>query len=247
MDARTYEIESQLESYHWWFVTRRDMFTRYIQKLNLKQNASILDVGTSSGTNLRMLKAMGFTHFKGIDISPLAAQIAKDKGLGKVDIGNICKLPYPKSHFDLILATDIIEHVDDDLLALQELQRVLKSNGTILLTVPAFPSLWGLQDIVSHHKRRYRKAQLIAKFKAANLHPRTLYHFNYLLFIPIWLMRQIIKIGQPNNLKSENEINAPWINAILKRIFKLDTWSAPLLRPPFGVSIFTLLSKEPEK
>ncbi len=244
MDAKTYEIEAQLESHHWWFVTRREMFTRYITKLTLKQNASILDVGTSSGTNLRMLKSLGFTNFKGVDISPLAAQIAKDKGLGNVDIGDICKLPYPDNQFDLILATDIIEHVDDDLLALQELRRVLKPHGTILLTVPAFPSLWGLQDIVSHHKRRYRKTQLIEKLMATDLHPTTMYHFNYLLFLPIWMMRQMIKMAKPN-LKSENEINAPWINAILKRIFKLDILTAPIVRPPFSVSIFTALSKEP--
>ena len=194
MDPKTYQVESELEQTHWWFVVRRQLFADFIQKLGLNKSADILDVGTSSGTNLRLLKGLGFTNYRGVDISPLAAQIATRKKLGPVDIGDICELPYKNDTFDLILATDIIEHVDDDERALQELKRVLKPTGQILLTVPAFPSLWGLQDIVSHHKRRYKKRELCQKIIQAGLCHNQLFYFNYLLFIPIWIMRKLISI-----------------------------------------------------
>ena len=93
-----------------------------------------------------------------------------------------------------MLATDVIEHVDDDLLALQEVARVLKPQGFALITVPTFPSLWGLQDEVAHHKRRYRKNELLALIEKSGLQPLRNYYFNYLLFVPIWLARQIIKL-----------------------------------------------------
>jgi len=141
-----------------------------------------------------------------------------------------------------LLATDVIEHVDDDLLALQEVARVLKPQGFALITVPTFPSLWGLQDEVAHHKRRYRKNELLALIEKSGLQPLRNYYFNYLLFVPIWLARQIIKLTGAE-FKSENEINSPVINRILTWIFRIDCLTAPLLRPPVGVSALVIAKK----
>jgi SAM-dependent methyltransferase len=153
--------------------------------------------------------------------------------------------PFADETFDLVLATDIIEHVDDDIGALRELNRALKSGGHLLITVPAFPSLWGLQDKVSHHKRRYRMHGLKTKVEAAGLIAERRYYFNFILFAPIFLARQIIRIARlDDRLKSENEVHSPGINRILLPIFTLDTRLAPILRPPFGVSILMLARKK---
>ena len=218
------------------------MFSRIIRSWNLPTDAPILDVGSSSGTNLRMLKEMGFQNYSGLDKSDESIRFCAEKGLGRVDKGDICDLTYDDSRFSLVLATDIIEHVDDDTLALKELYRILSPGGHILLTVPAFMSLWGLQDEVSHHKRRYKKASLKSVLSTAGLRFETMYYFNYLLFVPIWIARQIIKLL---NIKvdSENEINNALINSLLTYIFRLDVITAPVIRPPFGVSILAIIKK----
>lgn len=242
MDQSTYAVESRVEATHWWFTERRRLFGRVISGLDLSLDARILDIGTSTGTNLRLLRGLGFTHFEGVDMSSESVRWCESKGLGHVTVGDVCDLPYPDASFDLILATDIIEHVDDDTAALREIQRVIKPDGFVLITVPAFMSLWGLQDDVSQHKRRYRSRQVLARVRGAGLHVVRSFYFNYLLFVPIWLARQIIRL-LGLKLQSENEVNASWLNSILKAIFRVDVATAPYLKPPFGVSYLMVARK----
>ena len=242
MDAATYAIEAQIEETHWWFVGRRKLFSRELLQANINHDARVLDVGTSTGTNLRMLRALGFRRVTGIDCSEEAIAFCHAKGLGPVQLGDICALPFPDDSFDLVLATDVIEHVDDDARALREVLRVLRPGGKALITVPAFSSLWGLQDDKSFHKRRYTMPTLLSKVGAAGLTPNTYYYFNYLLFAPIWLARRIIALSGLK-LESENEINTATMNWILSKIFNFDIATARWISPPFGVSAFIIAEK----
>jgi SAM-dependent methyltransferase len=235
MDIATYAAEAAVESDHWWFVGRRGLLSDIIAKLGLSPGAEILDVGTSTGTNLRMLRDLGFHHVQGIDQSPEAVRYCSEKGLGEVHLGDVCALPFSDCRFDLILATDIIEHVDDDLSALRELHRVLKPGSHLLLTVPTFHLLWGLQDDVSHHKRRYRLHELLPKLLDTEFALKQNYYFNYFLFLPILMGRCLVRMLRIT-VASEAEINTWWLNRILTLIFRLDVKTAPWLRPPFGVS-----------
>jgi SAM-dependent methyltransferase len=242
MDIASYAVEAAIERDHWWFVGRRLLFSDIISRFNFSRNIEILDIGTGTGSNLRLLRDLGFTRVTGIDRSPEATRYCADKGLGEVRLGDVCSLPFPEERFDLILATDVIEHVDDDLRALRELCRVLKPAQTLLLTVPAFPLLWGLQDEVSHHKRRYRLDQLLEKLHAANLSPEQYFYFNYILFLPILICRRlmrVLKIG----IASEGQINTIWLNRALTPLFRFDIRTAPRFRPPFGVSALVIATR----
>jgi len=242
MELGTYEAEARVEATHWWFTGRRKLFARIIRKLPIGQEESVLDVGTSTGTNLRLLREMGFENVTGLDRSEDAARFCAEKGLGSVKLGDVTQMSFGDETFSLVLATDIIEHIDDDAAALAEIRRVLRPNGSVLFTVPAFMSLWGLQDVVSHHKRRYRMRGFLERVRSAGLEPGEAFYFNYLLFAPIWSARQVMKVVK-HSVKSENELNADWLNTALGAVFDVDTRTAPWLRPPFGVSILVLASK----
>jgi SAM-dependent methyltransferase len=235
MEISTYAIEAEVEATHWWFTGRRRLLGRMIAAFGLPADARILDIGTSTGTNLRMLRDLGFSRYEGLDMSDEAVRWCAEKGYGRVTRGDASALPFPDASFELVLATDIIEHVDDDGLALREVRRVLKPGGRVLVTVPTFRMLWGLQDDVSHHKRRYRLHELSERIEAAGLDVRSGFYFNYLLFLPILLARRMIALLGVE-LQSENQVNSPLINRLLCWIFRFDVWSAPKLRPPFGVS-----------
>ena len=243
MDTAVYEAEAMVEESHWWFVGRRKLFSRIIAKLGVGANEPVLDVGTSTGTNLRLLRELGFSDVTGLDMSEEAVRFCSAKGLGSVRLGDITKMPFADETFSLVLATDIIEHVDDDRAAISEIRRVLKPNGAALISVPAFPSLWGFQDEVSHHKRRYRMKPLREKLGQGGLRVLDAFHFNYLLFAPIWTARQMLKIAKPS-IRSENDLNPPFVNALLGTIFDFDIKTAGKLRPPFGVSILVSAKKE---
>jgi ubiquinone/menaquinone biosynthesis C-methylase UbiE len=243
MDQATYAVESEIEQTHWWFVVRRKLFRKTIEAMKLRSNAAILDIGTSTGSNLRMLREMAFTNFQGLDLNDDAIRWCAEKGLGAVKKGDICQLPFADAQFDLVLATDIVEHVEYDVQAMQEICRVLKPSGRAIITVPAFESLWGFQDTVSHHRRRYTRGELLDKLRASGCQAYQSYYFNFLLFVPIWTARQLIRIFKPK-LESENQVNTPLINAVLKVIFSVDVACAGMLHVPFGVSIFALVGKD---
>ena len=242
MDYATYEVEAQVEATHWWFVGRRKLFRSIIENIRVAPAAAILDIGTSTGTNLRMLRDAGFFNVRGLDLHEEAIRWCSDKGLGQVDKGDICNIPSVNNIYDLVLATDIIEHVDDDITALREIARVLKPGGRAIVTVPAFQSLWGLQDTVSHHKRRYRKQGLVNKLCQVGLVVDECFYFNYLLFLPIWLARQIIRLFGLK-LSSENEFNSLSMNKVFSFVFSFDIATARKINPAFGVSVLAVVRK----
>jgi SAM-dependent methyltransferase len=242
MDAANFAVEAEVESTHWWFSGRRRLFARELVSAGVSRDVRVLDVGTGTGANLRMLRDLALDDVTGLDSDELAIQYCASKGLGQVRMGDICAMPFEPGTFDLVLATDVIEHVVDDGVALMEIARVLKHGGRTLISVPAFQSLWGLQDIVAHHKRRYRLRPLLQKMRGAGLEPRRYYYFNYLLFAPIWLARRLMSLLRVK-LRSEAELNSPFLNWLLSGIFRVDIRTAPLLHVPFGVSILVVGQK----
>ena len=114
-----------------------------------------------------------------------------------------------------------------------------------MTTVPAFPSLWGLQDVKSHHYRRYRMAPFLRLIEQSGLVIEKKFHFNYLLFAPIYAARQVINLLDIK-LGSENEVNSPALNRLLGLVFRLDVRTAPFIKPPFGVSILALVHRPRE-
>jgi len=244
MDSETFASEAIHEETHWWFVGRRRLFTAELNLMDLPSNSAILDVGTSTGTNLRMLRGLGYTNVSGLDFSVEAIQFCENKGFTGVYQGDICSMPFDDGVFDLVLATDIIEHVDDDRKALAEIERVLKPGGRGVITVPAFDFLWGLQDRVAQHKRRYTINELLSAIRTANLNIITSYYFNYILFVPIFIARRIIDtVGI--KARSEADINNVPLNFFLKYLFKMDVLSSRRIKPPFGVSALAIVEKKP--
>lgn len=239
MDAATLAVEARVEATHWWFVGRRLLLESVIRQLALAADAAVLDVGSGTGTNLRLLRSLGCSNVAAVDAHEAAIHHCAAKGFGPVTPGDLHALPFADGRFALVLATDVLEHVDDDRRALSEVARVLAPGGRVVITVPAFPSLWGLQDEVSHHRRRYRRGPLLRAAADAGLVVSECTYFNYVLFLPIWAARQIIRLLRLR-LASENEVNAPLLNGLLTAVFAADVRSARWIRPPFGVSLLVV-------
>jgi len=243
MEQGVYDVEARAEAEHWWFRGRRQLFATELRLLKVGIDAKFLDLGTGTGSNLRMLSQEGYRNVIGIDLDPLAIRYCLTKGFSSLLQAEATRLPFAEGQFDVVLATDTVEHIEDDQMALHEIHRVLAPGGHVMICVPAFASLWGLQDDVAHHKRRYRMADLAQKIRASGLQIQQSYYFNFLLFVPIWLARQFIRVIGIK-LASENEINSTGLNQLLFGIFSLDVRVAPLLRPPFGVSIMMIGQKK---
>src|SRR3954454_19672450 len=186
---------NELEDRHWWFVGRREILLRLLAH-HLGGSGSdreILDVGCGTGTMLGYLSAFGTA--RGIDADDSAVDYARRRG-ATADHVPPGPLPFSDASFDLVTALDVLEHIADDRAALAEMRRVLRPGGTLLLTVPAYEFLWGPQDEISHHERRYVARALRARLRAADVRIDRLTYFNTLLFPPIAAIRLLRR--EPN-------------------------------------------------
>ena len=236
MNAEVYEAEAALHGTHWWFVGRRELFTDLLQELGPRPQWRVLEVGAGTGANLPVLDALGVRQVVGCDVSAEALRYSARGHAGPLAAADAVRLPFKDSSFDLVMAADVIEHLEDDSAALAEFVRVLKPGGHFLFTVPAFPALWGPQDVVAHHRRRYQRQAFLKLVTNARLNIRACFYFNYVLFVPIWAARKLLlALGIP--VRTENAINTALINRVLTQLFRADVKYARRLRAPFGVSL----------
>jgi len=242
MKKITYDIEWGLERSHWWFVGRRKLLKWLFASLSLPKESWVIDIGCGVGSNLRLFQSMG-SKLIGIDSEIYSLALAR-KRLAAVPLvnGDLMRLPFKPNSIDLIIAADILEHLDKDTNGIKEIHGALKRKGKAIFTVPAFESLRGIQDIVGMHKRRYSKKELIRKIEREGFKILGSSYFNFFLFFPILIGRRIIYL-LGLRIESENEINFPLINFFLKTIFSLELYLLKYVSFPFGVSIFCVARK----
>jgi SAM-dependent methyltransferase len=236
MQQHTYSIMYQVEGTHWWFVGRRRIIRSFIERIcaDLKlDRPRILDIGCGTGANLEMLAEFGETE--GVDVSPDALAFCRERGLQNVRQGEAEHLPYDDGSFDLVTALDVVEHLDDDVGGLSEMRRVLRPGGRALLFVPALMFLWGVQDDVSHHRRRYTRAGLKRVVKAAGFAVESATYANITFFAPILVGRLLLRITG-YKLESENNINVGMLNGLMGSVLGAESSILRHANLPFGVS-----------
>lgn len=236
-----YDIESEVEGFHWWFDVRRKLLSFVLSSIKVCRNHIALEVGCGTGANMRVLESEGFFGI-GLDQSLYAINLIKEKADYPLLIGDSINLPIKSNSVGLIIAMDVFEHLDQDEKGIEECHRVLSNEGILFLTVPAFRSLWGIQDVVTGHKRRYTMKEIRNKLRQEGFNILRSSYFNFFLFFPILIARRIMTLLRIR-IKSENEINHPVINSVLKTIFSLEPFLLRYISFPFGVSIFCVAKK----
>ena len=243
MEKNSYDVEAKVESFHWWFVVRKKLLKSILSSINVPINGVTLDIGCGVGSNLRALGLAGLYKTVGLDRSFYALSLAKSHLNLPLINGDLNQLPVRSKSFGLIIAMDILEHLEDDANGIRELYRVLKNEGTLILTVPAFGFLWGIQDVVTGHKRRYSRKEILVKLRQGGFTILRSSYFNFFLFFPILIARRMIHL-MGLRIESENDVNFPLINFFFKAIFSLEVYVLKYLSFPFGVSILCIGKKK---
>jgi len=244
MEQHTYSIMYEVEGKHWWFAGRRHIIVGFVERACRdidKLRPRILDVGCGTGANLQMLSQFGVAE--GVDVSVAALDFCRARGLDLVKQGAAESLPYEDQSFDLVTALDVVEHLDDDVAGLREMHRVLRPGGRALLFVPAFRFLWGVQDDVSHHRRRYTLSDLRKKIELADLRVERASYANLTFFAPILFGRLVMRLTGLRPA-SENNINVGALNGLLGRVLGAESWWLRRLNFPFGVSAICVARRD---
>jgi len=236
MQSHHYPILYQVEETHWWYLGRRRIIQSLVEKIRTtlpNAKPKILDVGCGTGANLKMLAAYGSAE--GVDISPQAVDFCRERGLDSVKLGAIEHLPYESGSFELVTALDVVEHLDDDVAGLREMRRVLRRDGRVLLFVPAFMFLWGVQDDVSNHRRRYTLPSLLQAVEAAGFAVEWASYANISFFLPVLVVRSV-KRWLGLRAATEYGINISLLNGPFSSLFAAERFVLERGKIPFGVS-----------
>jgi len=240
-DLTPYDVESKVESFHWWFVVRRKLLKSILSSGTVHKTTLTLDIGCGAGSNLVTLVSEGLDAI-GLDRSIYALTLIRSKREVPLLAGDLNDLPIKTRSVGLVIAMDILEHLQDDAKGITELYRVLSEGGIIIVTVPAFNFLWGTQDIVTGHIRRYSRRQITKKLRAGGFDVLKSSYFNFFLFFPILIARRIVRLLNLK-IRSENEVNFSLLNSILKTLFSVEVYLLKYMSFPFGVSILCIARK----
>lgn len=239
---------AEVEDTHWWFASRRAIVDRIIGRLELPRDAAILEPGCGTGGNFPMLARRG--RLFAIDADESAIGFAQARSLARVARAFLPgTIPFGDQLFDLIVMTDVLEHLDDPAGSLRALHERARPGGWLLLTVPAMAWLWSDHDVAHHHRRRYGAAELRALVTTAGFDVNYLSYYNFLLFPLIAGARllQRLRAGDRDGINHRHDLAMPpaAINSMLTRLFSSERHIIGTARIAFGVSLIVLARTRP--
>lgn len=245
MKKEVYQMLYEIENDHWWFASRRkiiDFFMRDIVS-GYKDVPRILDIGCSVGITLELFKQYGWIC--GVDFYEEALNfcyLKKDARFIRTDASN---LPFLSESYEIIVALDLLEHLQDDKITLGEFNRVLKEDGFLIISVPAYMMLWGRLDDLANHFRRYRLKELKEKISKKGFNVKKISYINCFLF-PLILISRLAERLFAKQLPTALDLKIPAkiINRILKKIFSSEANIVGKVSFPFGSSIICIAQKK---
>jgi len=230
----------KLNNYNWWFLSRNDIIEKILKKYcdrNL-YNQKILDCGCGRGDLLFYLRKKGYRNLYGIDDK----NIIKNESEIKFFNMDVCNMNFKDNYFDVVVASDLIEHIDDDMLAINEMRRVLNKNGVLIVFVPAFRILWSYHDVINMHKRRYTRKELVKKLKLSGFEILKDSYWNFFAFLPVLFIRTFKNIFK---IRSNDFYSFPIVfNYLIVFIIYLENFLLNYVNFPFGVSVFVVARKK---
>jgi SAM-dependent methyltransferase len=239
MRDEMHALHAEHEATHWWYAARRQIVLDLLRRgLGTPDGTlRLLDIGCGAGGLLPYLAQFGAVT--GVDPSPGAVAHAARHGAGDVHVGTLPDgLPFgPQDRFDVITLLDVVEHVAEDVQSLSVVNDLLEPDGTLVITVPAFPFLWSGHDVVNEHKRRYTRATLRDRLERAGFQVTLLSYYNAALFPPIAALRMTRRLVRGTEARADvGAVPAP-VNAVLRTVFAAERHVLGRLPLPFGLSL----------
>ncbi len=232
------------EARHWWFVGRRRILASLIAAwLPQRRDLRILDIGCGTGGMIPLLSEHG--RVTGIDPAEAAIRYSKQRYDRAADLQRMdfpAQVPASRD-FDLVTLFDVLEHLDDDALALARAGSLLRGGGLLLVTVPAHRFLWSPHDEINQHRRRYGRSELRARLEQSGFRIEKLSYYNMLLFPVVYAARLLRRRLRPKDRRSDFRIGNDWINNRLADVFGSERHLLKHWELPVGVSLVAMARK----
>jgi SAM-dependent methyltransferase len=243
VDTVEYDKMYAVEDRHFWFCGKRAWIAALLRRhLGEKVSGEILDVGCGTGANLLFLSAWGETL--GVEKHPLALQYCQRRGLGnRVTPGSVNQLPFADQRFSLVCALDVLYHREvhpQD--ALNEMHRVLKPQGYLLITDSALPFLTGPHDRAVWARERFTRHALTALVKQAGFGLCQISYADFFLFPLVASLRVYERLRAKKGSSISTKL--PPANRSLLKVLQFEAkMLARGVNLPWGSSIICLAQR----
>jgi SAM-dependent methyltransferase len=223
MEATEVRKLTALEDRHWWYRERRRLLARSVADLT---PGVAIDVGAAGGGNTRVLQRLGW-RAAALEFGADGAEVCAERAVPVVR-GDATRLPIASASLDLVVAFDVLEHLDDDKAAAGGVFDALKPGGTFLVAVPADPRLWSAHDDAVGHVRRYTRQTLGDLLAGAGFRSEPMRSWNVLL-------RPVVAMRRRSSTGSDLDHLPPGVNTALHAIVAAERY-LPVQSLP-GVSL----------
>lgn len=238
----------QIEENSFWFQHRINVIITAIK--NFPPSGIFYDIGGGNGFVSLALQKKGIETIL-IEPGKIGAYNAKKRGLKNIICAKIEEIGLEKNSISAAGLFDVLEHIKDDRKYLSLLFSLIKIQGKLYITTPAYNFLWSSYDKNSGHFKRYTIKKLSKILKPLGFKIIYKTHFFSLLPIPIFLFRtlpSILKIkrniGEIENIKREHSYKGGFIGKVLKNIWNFELrFIMNGKKIPFGGSCFIIAQK----
>jgi SAM-dependent methyltransferase len=179
----------------------------------------------------------------GIEPDAGAVRLAARRGGAVLCRASGTELPFRPASFDVVLASDVLEHIDDDAGAAREISRVLRPGGVFIFSVPAHPWLFGPHDAALFHRRRYVRHKLRSLIEEAGLSVRWLSYWNSILF-PLYCAHRLVgRVGGPRTVSSDVHQLPALVNDLMGKLLGIEAALLRHVRLPWGLSLIGVAAR----
>ncbi len=248
MDDSMYDLFADVDGSHWWFEGRRQVVAAVLERHLPRRPAghpdrpSIVDIGCGSGAMLGMLD--GFGQVTGLEMFEDAVTYCRQRyaDVARIELARIPDDLPRDGAYDVACAFDVVEHIEDDRTAVARIHDAVRPGGLFVSAVPAFPSLWGDTDVLSHHFRRYRRGPYCDLLRGAGFEIERATYFNTWLFPPAaavrWAKRLRRRTDRPP--RADLDLSDGRLDRILTAVFASERHVVTRWSMPVGVSLLVV-------
>jgi 2-polyprenyl-3-methyl-5-hydroxy-6-metoxy-1,4-benzoquinol methylase len=245
MDATLYDELHRVEQTHWWFRARRHIVWSLVQRFIRSapnRRLRICELGCGTGGNLA---AVADKHdVVGVECSPRALAYARQTLGDRVRYGRLPhEIDLPPESFDVVLMTDVLEHVEDDVASAKTALELLRPGGIVVATVPAYQWLYSPRDAHHHHYRRYSKRRFARLWRHTAAITVLLSYYNTCLFPAAAAVRLLSKTTRRGSNSGDLAVPPQRVNDLLARIMRSEGNLLGRVPLPFGLSLLAVVRK----
>ena len=245
MDTTLYDELHRVEQTHWWFRARRQIVWSMVERYvggEAGRRLRVCELGCGTGGNLA---AVAEKHdVVGLECSPQALAYARQSLGDRARSGRLPdEIDLPPASFDVVLLTDVLEHIEDDAASARTALTLLRPGGIVVATVPAYQWLYSPRDAHHHHFRRYGEQQFATLWKSAASETLLLSHYNTLLFPPAAAARLASKLFAPGKKPGDLAVPPRVFNTLLARLMGSEVNLLGRVPLPFGLSLVAVVRK----